>query len=72
MEIVNGNALPLNLMKWIEEHEAVLGPPVGNAQVWEDGELRLSWVDQTFVPITMTTLVMNFSINLKAIQPAGY
>ena len=36
--------LPLNLMKWIEEHEAVLKPPVGNAQVWEDGEFMVTIV----------------------------
>ena len=36
--------LPLNLMKWIEDHEAVLKPPVGNAQVWEDGEFMVTIV----------------------------
>ena len=46
---------PLNLMKWIEEHEAVLKPPVGNAQVWEDGEFTVFPGGPTFVPITMTT-----------------
>ena len=28
-----------NLQKWIEEHKDKLKPPVGNQQVWEDGEI---------------------------------
>lgn len=30
--------MPLNFQKWIDEHRHLLKPPVGNAQVWEDGE----------------------------------
>ena len=29
---------PLNLSRWIEDHRDVLKPPVGNAQIWEDGD----------------------------------
>jgi len=36
--------LPLNLMKWIADHEEVLKPPVGNAQIWEDGEFMVTIV----------------------------
>ena len=31
---------PLNLAKWIDEHRDLLKPPVGNAQIWEDGRLH--------------------------------
>ena len=31
---------PLNLRKWIDEHRDLLKPPVGNAQIWEDGRLH--------------------------------
>ena len=36
--------LPLNLMQWIDDHADVLKPPVGNAQVWEDGEFMITVV----------------------------
>ncbi|MDC1068860.1 3-hydroxyanthranilate 3,4-dioxygenase [Candidatus Kapabacteria bacterium] len=29
---------PLNFKKWIDEHRHLLKPPVGNQQVWEDGD----------------------------------
>ena len=36
--------LPLNLMKWIDDHDEVLKPPVGNAQIWEEGEFMVTVV----------------------------
>ena len=33
-----------NLQGWIEEHKDKLKPPVGNAQVWEDGEFMVTVV----------------------------
>ena len=33
-----------NLHKWIEENKDKLKPPVGNAQVWEDGEFMVTVV----------------------------
>ncbi len=33
-----------NLQKWIEENRDKLKPPVGNAQVWEDGEFMVTVV----------------------------
>src|SRR3981081_1402788 len=33
-----------NLQSWIEEHKAKFKPPVGNAQVWEDGEMMVTVV----------------------------
>ncbi len=36
--------LPLNLMTWIDDHAEVLKPPVGNAQIWEDGEFMVTVV----------------------------
>ena len=29
---------PFNLKKWIDEHRALLRPPVGNAQIWQDAD----------------------------------
>lgn len=36
--------VPLNLMKWIDDHADVLKPPVGNAQFWEDGDFIVTVV----------------------------
>ncbi len=36
--------VPLNLMKWIEEHKEVLKPPVGNAQIWRDADFMVTIV----------------------------
>ena len=33
-----------NLQKWIDEHRDKLKPPVGNAQIWEDGEFMVTVV----------------------------
>lgn len=33
-----------NLHKWIDENRGKLKPPVGNAQVWEDGEFMVTIV----------------------------
>jgi 3-hydroxyanthranilate 3,4-dioxygenase len=36
--------VPLNLMKWIEDHKEVLKPPVGNAQIWRDADFMVTIV----------------------------
>lgn len=33
-----------NFQKWIEDNKEKLKPPVGNAQVWEDGEMMVTVV----------------------------
>ncbi|MBN8954591.1 MULTISPECIES: 3-hydroxyanthranilate 3,4-dioxygenase [unclassified Rhizobium] len=33
-----------NLQKWIEEHRHLLQPPVGNQQIWKDGNLMVTIV----------------------------
>ena len=35
---------PLNFARWIDEHRERLKPPVGNAQVWEDGDFIVTVV----------------------------
>jgi 3-hydroxyanthranilate 3,4-dioxygenase len=35
---------PINFKQWIEEHRALLKPPVGNQQVWEDTEFIVTVV----------------------------
>lgn len=35
---------PFNLQGWIEQNKDKLKPPVGNAQVWEDGEFMVTVV----------------------------
>lgn len=35
---------PLNFARWIEAHRDRLKPPVGNAQVWEDGDFIVTVV----------------------------
>ena len=35
---------PFNLHQWIEQNRGKLKPPVGNAQVWEDGEFMVTVV----------------------------
>ncbi len=36
--------VPLNLMKWIEDHKDILRPPVGNAQIWRDADFIVTIV----------------------------
>lgn len=33
-----------NLMQWIKDHEEVLKPPVGNAQIWQDSDFIVTIV----------------------------
>ena len=33
-----------NFMKWIDEHEHLLKPPVGNQQIWEDADMMVTVV----------------------------
>ncbi len=35
---------PFNFQAWIKENQEKLKPPVGNAQVWEDGEMMVTVV----------------------------
>ena len=32
---------PINLKAWIEEHRALLKPPVGNKMIWQDSEFMI-------------------------------
>ena len=36
--------LPLNFRQWIEDHREQLKPPVGNAQVWREGDFIVTVV----------------------------
>ena len=35
---------PINFSRWIDGHRDKLRPPVGNAQVWEDGDFNVTVV----------------------------
>ncbi len=35
---------PLNFKKWIDEHQHLLQPPVGNAQIWKDTDFIVTVV----------------------------
>ena len=35
---------PINFSRWIDDHRDKLRPPVGNAQVWEDGDFNVTVV----------------------------
>ena len=37
-------SLPINFSRWIEEHRALLQPPVGNAQIWSDSDFIVTIV----------------------------
>jgi 3-hydroxyanthranilate 3,4-dioxygenase len=36
--------LPFNFPRWIDEHEHLLKPPVGNRQIWKDADLMVTVV----------------------------
>ena len=38
------NLKPFNFQAWIDENKEKFKPPVGNAQVWEDGEMMVTVV----------------------------
>ena len=38
------NLKAFNFQAWIDENKEKLKPPVGNAQVWEDGEMMVTVV----------------------------
>jgi 3-hydroxyanthranilate 3,4-dioxygenase len=38
------SALPINLLRWIEEHKDQLKPPVGNAQIYADSDFMVTVV----------------------------
>lgn len=33
--------MPFNFFKWVEEHKETLKPPVGNAMLWNEGDLKI-------------------------------
>jgi len=35
---------PLDIAQWIEEHRAVLRPPIGNAQIWQESDFIVTVV----------------------------
>jgi 3-hydroxyanthranilate 3,4-dioxygenase len=35
---------PFNFQRWIDEHQHLLKPPVGNKKVFEDGEMTVQVV----------------------------
>lgn len=35
---------PLDIAQWIDEHRALLQPPVGNAQIWQDSDFIVTVV----------------------------
>jgi len=37
-------SLPINFMRWIDEHQELLKPPVGNAQIWSDADFIVTVV----------------------------
>ena len=39
-----GGLSAFNLMQWIEDHQDILKPPVGNAQIWQDTDFMVTIV----------------------------
>ena len=37
-------SMPFNIARWIDEHQDLLKPPVGNAQVWTDADFVVTVV----------------------------
>ena len=53
-----------NLLGWIEQNKNKLKPPVGNAQVWEDGEFMVTVSEVRISAATTTTIPLrNSSFN---------
>jgi 3-hydroxyanthranilate 3,4-dioxygenase len=44
MALTEGRLKAFNFAKWIDEHQHLLKPPVGNRQVWEDADLMVTVV----------------------------
>lgn len=42
--MATGRLQAFNFKRWIEEHQHLLKPPVGNRQVWEDADLMVTVV----------------------------
>ncbi|MEU0990251.1 3-hydroxyanthranilate 3,4-dioxygenase [Streptomyces sp. NPDC005953] len=38
------HGLPFNFARWIDEHQDMLKPPVGNIQIWRDADLMVTVV----------------------------
>ncbi|MDQ8701164.1 3-hydroxyanthranilate 3,4-dioxygenase [Streptomyces sp. LHD-70] len=38
------NDLPFNFNRWIDDHQELLRPPVGNVQIWQDAHLMVTVV----------------------------
>ena len=54
---------PLNFKNWIDEHRHLLKPPVGNKQVWDNGEyIVMLLVVQIIEKIIIITKLLSFSI----------
>ena len=41
---MTGYGLPLNFQRWIQEHDHLLKPPVGNQQIWQDSDFIVTVV----------------------------
>ena len=55
-----------NFQNWIEQNKEKLKPPVGNAQVWEDGELMVTVVGGPINGAIITMIrLRNFSTSLR-------